>query len=291
MIRYLKHTQIDKMRWDEGIDNSRNRLVYAHSWYLDIVSPGWEAIVDDGYRTLMPLPVKSKFGLKYLVQPVFTQQLGMFSANDLSETIILEYINRIPKQYFRQVFNLNCGNVLSPSTKLTNRINYELDLNHDYSELYQHFNENTRRNVKRARTSGCLPEKSVDVDLFLAHYRKNAREDLNNFMLEKLKAIISTCISRGKGEIDLVLNKQGNIIAGTFFILDEDRIIYAASFSTPEGMEHSSTFCIMDDMIRRNANTPHILDFEGSMIPGVARFFAGFGAEAKVYQQYRKMGW
>jgi hypothetical protein len=277
------------MKWDKSIESSRNRLIYAYSWYLDIVSPGWEAIADDDYQTVMPLPVKSKFGLKYLVQPVFTQQLGIFSASNLSETVVWEYISRIPKKYFRQIFNLNSANILSPSTKLTNRSNYELDLNRNYSELYQHFNENTRRNIKKAGNSGCLPEKSSDVVLFLAHYQKNAKERLNGFMLEKLKYIISTCLLRNKGEVYWARNKQGNMIAGTFFIADEDRIIYAASFSTQEGMENSAMFYIINEIIRQNANSPKVLDFEGSMIPGVARFFAGFGAEIKIYQQYKKV--
>ncbi len=58
MINYLKHDQIDQQRWDDCIAHAPNGLVYAWSWYLDIVHPGWEAlveIVDDKYLSVMPL--------------------------------------------------------------------------------------------------------------------------------------------------------------------------------------------------------------------------------------------
>ena len=42
MITYLTHDQIDKTLWDHCIAQAPNGLVYAWSWYLDIVHPGWD---------------------------------------------------------------------------------------------------------------------------------------------------------------------------------------------------------------------------------------------------------
>jgi len=50
MIVYYKHNQIDFERWDKVITNSQNGLVYALSWYLNIVTPGWEALIEDDYE-------------------------------------------------------------------------------------------------------------------------------------------------------------------------------------------------------------------------------------------------
>ncbi len=44
-VQYLKHHEIDKQRWDACIQEARNAQIYALSWYLDVVTPGWEAIV------------------------------------------------------------------------------------------------------------------------------------------------------------------------------------------------------------------------------------------------------
>ena len=78
-IKYLKHNQIDKQKWDSAIENAENGLVYALSWYLDIVSPNWDALVVGDYEQVMPVTHKRKYGIKYLIQPPFCQQLGFFS--------------------------------------------------------------------------------------------------------------------------------------------------------------------------------------------------------------------
>ena len=46
MIAYLTHDQIDKSRWDDCIAHAVNGMAYAWSWYLDVVHPGWEALVE-----------------------------------------------------------------------------------------------------------------------------------------------------------------------------------------------------------------------------------------------------
>ena len=43
-------------------------------------------------------------------------------------------------------------------------------------------------------------------------------------------------------------------------------------------------FRILDAFIRDHAASGLALDFEGSNIPSVARFFGGFGAKADIYQ-------
>ena len=290
MITYLKHSDIDKAKWDDCIDKSINRLVYATSWYLDMVSPDWEALVTTDYQMVMPLPVKRKFFLEYLVQPVFTQQLGVYSALKISPDRVTDFLNHIPRKFFRQILNMNTANVITYDTRLTNRVNFELDLNRSYSLIYDDYNENTQRNIRKAITNGVLVEPSNDIILFIDFYKKNAKEKPNQFVLEKLWKILTHSIENQKGELVFAVDKGGRVVSGAFFLMDLGRIIYLISFSTPEGQENSAMFLLMDEMIKKHAKNPFIFDFEGSMIPGVARFFAGFGPELKVYQQYRK-GW
>ena len=59
-VIHLRNSEIDRTNWDNCIAQSANQLTYAHSWYLDVVSPQWEALVDENYDYVMPLPVKWK---------------------------------------------------------------------------------------------------------------------------------------------------------------------------------------------------------------------------------------
>ena len=55
MIKYRTYDKIDKRRWDECIAKSFNGSVYAWSWYLDVVHPKWDALVENDYERVMPI--------------------------------------------------------------------------------------------------------------------------------------------------------------------------------------------------------------------------------------------
>src|SRR5258708_37472695 len=100
MIKYLEHKSIDKKKWDDCIANSSNGMVYGSSWFLDIVSPGWNALIDDDYNAVMPLTWRKKYGFHYLHQPFFTQQLGIFSIEKkIPDRTANEFLKAIPGRY------------------------------------------------------------------------------------------------------------------------------------------------------------------------------------------------
>ena len=57
-IIHLENKAIDFKRWDYAISQSQNQLTYAFSWYLNVVSPAWEALVTADYEYIMPSVVK-----------------------------------------------------------------------------------------------------------------------------------------------------------------------------------------------------------------------------------------
>src|SRR4030042_6270076 len=79
MIRHFIHTEINREKWDTCIENSCFETIYPYSWYLDLVSPAWEGLVMGDYEAVFPITWKKKYGILYIVQPVLSQQLGVFS--------------------------------------------------------------------------------------------------------------------------------------------------------------------------------------------------------------------
>jgi hypothetical protein len=53
--------------------------------------------------------------------------------------------------------------------------------------------------------------------------------------------------------------------------------------SNPEGRSANALAFLIDQVIQQHSNSEMIFDFEGSMIPGVARFYKQFGAIDKPY--------
>ncbi len=284
MLRYLRNREIDKKKWDECINSSINGLVYAQSWYLDIVVPQWDALIENDYETLMPLPVKQKYGIPYLIQPKLVQQLGIFSANTISEELVANFLKQIPRKFIWREFNLNSRN---PSSHLgiSVRDNYELPLKNNYTEIYNGYHENTRRNLKKALQSSIQVREEVEINSFVSAYSLHGKvkEDV---VLKQLVRIMNYAMSVCCGEIVIATGLHGEILAGAFFLKAVGRIIYLASFNTDEGQKGSAMFPVIDAVIKKNSQQPLILDFEGSMIPGIARFFAGFGATKVSYPRY-----
>src|ERR1035437_8944019 len=137
-IIHLRNKTIDYQRWDFCITQSHNHLTYAYSWYLDIVSPDWEALVSEDYEYIMPLPVKSRYGIPYLVQPVLTQQLGIFSKKEIDEDIVEEFIKQIP--YFSYELNLNETNFYAKALIYPN---FVLNLRQTYNQINACYSKNT----------------------------------------------------------------------------------------------------------------------------------------------------
>jgi hypothetical protein len=119
MIRFITNSMIDRMLWDDCISHAINGNLSAWSWYLDIVSPGWCALIEDNYESVFPLTVSSRAGFKYIMQPYFTQQLGLFYRSSSSDAKLAEFISSIPPEYKFIDINLNSSNRIPTSGNIS----------------------------------------------------------------------------------------------------------------------------------------------------------------------------
>jgi len=109
-IEYIQYRNINFHKWDECVSRSLNGLVYAYSWYLDIVAGEWDALVADDYSIIFPLVKGSKYGIPYLYQPYFTQQLGVFSPIKVDSQTTKLFTDSIPAKFKYRIINFNSFN-------------------------------------------------------------------------------------------------------------------------------------------------------------------------------------
>ncbi len=287
MIRYLRHDQIDKTLWDEAIRRSVNGIVYAYSWFLDTVCPGWDALVTEEYQSVFPLTHNSKFWIKYLYQPYFTQQLGVFSRNHLTDALVHEFLEAIPAKYRLTEISLNSLNKVDPELypgKM--RINLELDLILPYDQIADKYSQNARRNLKKADMNHLRLIRKPDPDELITLFRENygrKEENLKFRHYEILRSLMIHALHNNLGmTIGAGLPGKG-MSAGVFFLFDKTRRIFHFAASSKEGRDAGSMTMLIDSFIRENAQQPLILDFEGSDDENVARFYKGFGAREVPY--------
>lgn len=287
MITYLTHNQIDKQRWDNCIEHSFNGNVYAWSWYLDIVHPCWEALVEDDYVRVMPLTNNYKFGINYLFQPFFVQQLGVFSKEILTTDQISEFIEAIPPKFKFAEIRLNSGNIINHEIQnVDNHRNIVLSLDSDYDLLNKKYSNNTKRDIAKAKKANLVITNDVEPAQVAKLFRENRGREVKHWGNDEYKRLIllaNTAIHHGKCFIRGVLSTDNQLIAGAIFMVSHDSVVFLFSGACELNKELHALSFLIDDVIKEYSGIKKAFDFEGSDNDGLARFYRGFGGKDVIY--------
>ena len=281
-LRFLNHTEIDKAKWDFTIDHSKSALFYAQSWYLDVVSPDWCAIVDDDYVSVMPLPLKRKWGLTLVTQPLLCQQLGIFSSLQTSEQTVLAFLHFIPKRFPLVRLSFNAANILPTQIRKTVRSNYVLNLSKPYNTLFDSYSDDTKRNLKKASKKNLTIVDTVSFNDAFSFFTDCA----SVFNDDALKSILTFLVSTKRCSV-YGIYFESRVVSISFFVNDSRSVVCIASATNALGRKLSANYAIIDWVIQKYANKNLVIDFEGSSIPSIAKYFEGFGAQKTEYWNVR----
>ncbi len=274
------------VRWDELIASSAAETLYPYSWYLDAAAIRWSALVAGDYRFVMPLPWNRKFGIPYLYHPLYTQQLGIFSREYVDPALARRWLSDIYRRFWLGGVQFNMNNLVGEQDQFEvhDRSNYVLSLDRSYEAIAMEYSQNARRNIKRAMEKGDTLDRKINCTELVEFKRRNDVIRRTEKEYRWLLALLGEIIRRERGMI-CGIRRDGEILAAAFFGISRNRAIYLVSASSEKGKEHRGMFRIVDAFIRDHAGESLTLDFEGSDIPSLARFFSGFGARREVYQQ------
>ena len=290
-IQLLHNSKIDLLRWDEVINCAFNSRIYAESWYLDIIHPDWMGIIYGDYEYVMPVIVGKKWGISYLFQPTYAQQHGIFPTS--TPKITDEIIGFLKESFAYINLSMNALNIdVSKLVQVEQRHNYILSLKTNYQEIKKGYNGHAMRYVKKA-TKGCEVSEHVNLDEYLNLKQRNSHAGFQVKHLSALKLIMLNAIKQNRGIIYGAFSPRNELIAAAFFIVERKRITYLNSVSTGEGKVTRAMYAIIDYFIQEYAGSGYLLDFEGSNIDGIARFFSGFGAKPEIYQHihFNRLPW
>jgi len=287
-IQYLKNSEIDIALWDDCVKQSLQSLPYSFSFYLKIVAPGFSGIILNDYDAVLPLPIKSKFGVEYVFRPLLCQQLGIVSKKKLGAGVIAKMVNAVPAKI--KYIDYCVSNKLSDKGSFIPRDNYIIHLNQPYSKLLANYKYNTRRQVKIVLKKEPKIIQNVDVSSIIKLMQQTF--DSNNSVLTNkdyviLKELLETLSAQKIGYSLGALNNENKLCAVIFYIITNKRIINLINSSTTFAKKNGLMTVIIDHIIKNNSNKNYTFDFEGSNIPSVARFFRSFGSEKTVYYNWR----
>lgn len=290
-IKHIKHHQIDFVKWDLAIDTSSAALVYAYSWYLDNISnKQWDALVVGDYEAVFPLPYKRKFGLKYIYQPYFCQQLGLFAPR-WCEYTTQQFLNAIPSRFIWVDLQLNL--LHGEPSKGNKRTNYQLDLSSSYQVIASAYNPDVHKNIRKIERQDIVYKWGIGAEQVIKTNREAWGElnpELQNIHYQQLE---NNCKEAAKKSqlITLGAYLEGDLIGAVLFFASPGYLFYVNGGATVIGKKYGIMNGLIDEVIKRYAGNPMVLDFEGSEIEGVAYFYSKFGSKIVPYWHYKSFNW
>lgn len=296
-MRHLRHHQIDKSKWDALVEASDSPLIYTASWYLDVAYPKWQALVwEEGekYVSAIPLPIKRLFFWEWVQVPYFVQQTGLIVRKEHDPFFFLRSF--FEEKLYRRFMgvHLSFRSALLPIVEslhikegnVVKKKNFLLPLSSPYSILSSHYNENRRRNLRKAKAKGWRCETSDEIVAALEMYRTfqmAKQKDLRSAALDSILAIYHVAKQKGLSELYACKDAEGKTEAFVLFIVYGSRIYYFFGAMSEEGRMHSASSLAFDHVIQKYADQERILDFEGGNLESIGQYFASFGATFEEY--------
>jgi len=276
-ISYLQHENIDKKKWDTCIDNAQNGLVYGYSYYLDAMSKNWDALVMNDYEAVMPLTWNKKFGIRYLRQPAFTQQLGLFGNIFFDKNVTELFISKALEIFSFAEINLNYANEYKEK-----KCNLILPLNRPFTEIEKFFRKDFANKIK---DRNLIYQSSDDVQKAIQIFKENYNDKIRIAPSAYQHWLHACKILKTKGQLLIrkVNSPNGDLLSAALFLKDSKRIYYVMSSTLPSGRKQQSNYFLLYHLIKEFSEQNLIFDFEGSEIPSIKLFFSKFGAIEQPY--------
>jgi hypothetical protein len=291
-IQYVDHHQIDPTKWDSAILRSPHPLVYGLFEYLNAVCElQWDALIYKDYEAVFPLPFKKKFGIKYLIQPVFCQQLGAFGSNGNVSTN--DFLSAIPKRFFRVRLQLNPyfdqtnevesiqtkpAGIIASSGKLTTKTNMTIQLSQPLD-----YNKDCKKNLHRLTE---LPIEykinAISIREAIDTYRKAWGKQNPEIGDEHYQLFANACSEKLSFTVTAHHQTEGTLLGAAIFLITPENtkrsLHYVCAGPTETGKSIGVMHGIIDFILNRYKGENMLFDFEGSSIASVASFYKKFGA-------------
>lgn len=281
--------------------------LFHQYWWLDSVAPDWNvsiAMKGQSITGVWPYAMQQRLRIDMLRLPMLTPYLGphVFYPADIKETnrdqfeheVVEQLISRLPDP---DVWHL----ALQPGTRqagifhdydlqLHVRQTFLLDLSQPEDDLFSHLREPLRRNIRAAEKEITITDDPRCLgDLF--HFQKITLEykgASQHYTLEDLARVYEACRQHHCTAL-WVAKKQDEVQAIIWHLWDKKNSYYYMGAKNPGTDSYRAMSALLWHAIRKAKEQGNQwFDFEGSMDPGVERFFRNFGARRELYMVLRK---
>lgn len=287
MIKRVSRKKLDVNKYTECLNRSVNYRIYAEVFYLDaLVDNDWDCYVLNDYEAIMPLPFVKKFGFKFIVQPIYCQQLGVFHQTNFSKETFQLFEKKLHRNLVR-AYAFNEENTKMFEPKGQKKVNYILDLNQDYDTIFQNYLTKRKKDLNKSQRNGIYIKEADNLtqfNLLNSKYNYVKEHKLEKYFKKNSMYFFQLNFLK---VFHVYLGEK--LLAAQLILCSKNRLICFAYARNKEIDNYNSSAFVKDYLFKNNQLKDLIFDFEGSMVPSIAKFMQGFGAIEKKYTNYSNL--
>ena len=277
--------------------------LFAKHWWLDIICKDWDvAIANNGNKVsgTWAYPVERKLSMTMSRTPPLTPYLGptVVFPGDMKKSKYDNFEHEVIDSLLAQLpaFKVwetaatpglkQAGIFRNKSYDVSVRQTFLIDLQeHEEATMLANMHEDSRRNITKAEKEISIADEPQAITE-LYNFQKatlDRKEVMIPYSLEEIQSLYKACKLRGCTAL-WVARKEEEIQAILWNMWDKTRSYYLVGAKNPAVKDKRAMTALIWHAVKHCKNLGKAtFDFEGSMIPGVERFFRTFGTRRELY--------
>jgi hypothetical protein len=289
-VQILPSNKIDPIKWNHCIEHSSNTLIYADYFFLTSQCDNWSGVIINNYKTVMPLPWRKKWGVRYLYAPAFIQQLGLFG--DLSNLSIYQLLNTIRGfvRYGDLYFNYQNFVVIN-KLEFFLKTNYILELSQSYHQIYSNYSHDLIKNLQKSEKHKLKYSNEIKIEAAILQFQHQYHDRFPQYDFKVYQKLTATCLELAKKNqctIRSVYSESGkDPLSIALLLKDKKRLYLLLNITNSNGRSSAANHYLIDRIIQEFCEEELVFDFEGSERKGIKEFYESFQPKLQQYFHYR----
>lgn len=281
--------------------------LFLKDWWLDAICPDWDVAIaykGDRISGVWPYCIEKKINVTILRDQVLTPYMGpyVFYPHDLKAskrdnfqhetlTALLEAMPDVKVWHVSAFPGLKQVGLFSDyDFEVKVRQTFIMPLNEGVDDIFNRLHETYRRNIRKAEKELTITNEPEMLHQLWAYQKatldkKNVRMHFTQLQLQKL---FDACRDHDSTAL-WVARKEDEIQAIVWHAWDGVQSYYLVGGKNPDSTDNLAMTALLWHAIAHSKELDKSgFDFEGSMDPGVEKFFRNFGGKRQLYPVLRK---
>lgn len=282
--------------------------LFMQHWWLQCVCAGkrWDVwLCEDADGTVlaaMPYLYRKRLrGVYFIAQPTHTQLGGVWlserTKNDEDKLRavagqLVDYLKSLKLWFYYQQYCI--GSEMVPVMEqmgftIRKRITYRIDDVSDLEAVENACSKNKRRQFQHAKD--LVARRDMDPEEFYTFHSETLRRRRReiSYSREYFLVLYNHAVRRGQGGIISLHDGDGKTLAAAFLVWDDKALYYLIPAFDAKYKESGASARLALEAIKLASEKQVAFDFEGSMIPGVAKHYKQYGTTPVYYYSVERV--